>query len=273
MIVVKIYGGLGNQLFQYACARALSVKTDQTLLMEMSYFIHNPHRTTPQWPYQLDCYSIAAHPIEPDTPWEALPQYHEKSFYYDPEVLNLSGPVFLKGFWQSPQYFESIQSLLRKELTYKHALNSNLLDQVTSTHSVGLHIRRGDYLLPQINSSHPVLSLSYYHQASDLLGQRFENLHFFVFSDDPTWAETHLNLPYPVTLINTQNAMEDFELQRACQHNIIANSSFSWWAAWLNNSPGKQVVAPKYWLKSDPNITRDLLPSNWLNLEVKEETI
>jgi len=251
--------------------------------MERSFFTHHPER-----PYQLNHYinqeqflsekqyfrlrmGRALEWLTGVNPIVPVRYYKEKSIYYDPIAVELKKGIYLDGYWQSPKYFEGIEEVLRKELIYKRTLSHAAcltLEQIQTKHSVGLHIRRGDYLLPSFNAVHPVLPASYYQQAIEVLAHQFKDLHFFVFSDDPAWVQAHIKLSYPVSYIdNSQNALEDFELLRACKHNVIANSTFSWWAAWLNTYPQKQVIAPKLWIKTDTNATRDLIPLSWKLLE------
>jgi len=276
MIIVKIFGGFGNQLFQYACARALSIKTGAPFFMDLSSFRRPVIRLKrrPIYLYQLDQYSIVENKYRGSNFFIPVRRYCEKSFAHDETVLNFKDGVFLEGYWQSPRYFEAIAALLQQDLVYKNPLSSSaclIEDQIRSTCSVGLHFRRGDYLSPPFNRVFPVMPISYYQEAVERLARQFENLHLFVFSNDQDWAQDHVKFSHPTTYIRpqlTQNPLEDFELLRICKHTVISNSSFSWWAAWLNQNPEKQVFSPKTWLKTDPNATRDLIPSSWTLLDV-----
>ena len=144
----------------------------------------------------------------------------------------------------------------------------SMLDNILKTTSISLHIRRGDYLTPENAETHCLCSPSYYQNAIQYIVQRVENPHFFIFSDDITWVFDNFKMPYPYTIVNVNDSYTgyyDLELMRNCKHNIIANSTFSWWGAWLNENPNKIVIAPQRWFMNQEEEI-DIIPSSWVRL-------
>jgi len=292
MIVVKLKGGLGNQLFQYALGRHLAEIHGTILKTDISFFNT----------YKLHAYSIGPFNIQENfastkeirqltfrkqgvigrvmTRALRKPEAHastyvkEKVFQFDPDMLNLSDGVYLDGYWQSEKYFTDIAKIIRREITVKSpqlSRNKEIANLITSCESVSIHIRRGSYLLPQHNAMHGLCSLSYYHSCVDYIVQSIKNPHFFVFSDDPEWTRENLNMLHPTRFLSTNNAEKDYEdirLMSKCKYHIIANSTFSWWGAWLSNYPEKIVIAPKRWygIEELNNQTYDLIPDTWIRL-------
>lgn len=289
MIVSKLYGGLGNQLFQYAIARRIAYLKDVPLRLDISYFKANNLRK-----YKLDNFNIKAEiATSQDLAFfietgsrsfltrlvnKCKPYYkkyfiREKSLEFDPNLLKASGHVYLDGYWQSEKYFFDIQNLLRQELTVRHepdTMDMELLRKIRRVNSVCIHIRRGDYISdPSTNQIHGVCNLDYYHRAVALLMKSVATPHFFIFSDDHEWSQVNMRLESPMTFVthnDTDKEYEDLRLMAACDHYIIANSSFSWWGAWLGKHPEKTVIAPKKW-GNDPALnTINRLPESWLTI-------
>lgn len=291
MIVVQLAGGLGNQLFQYATGRRLAQKQGTTLKVDPARLLALGDRR-----YRLDCLRTRARVARP---WEVRPitgatqshgwrrrvwhlanlrrgrVYSEPHFQFDPRVLELDGTVYLAGYWQSERYFADIVSLLRSELELRHppsAASLRLASAMAVVASVSVHFRRGDYVAnPVVNQVHGDCSLGYYHAAIQALATTEERPHFFVFSDDMAWAKRQFATHLPVTFVdhNRDREHEDLWLMRQCRHHIIANSSFSWWGAWLAEHPAKRVFAPKRWFR-DPSINvADLLPAAWHPIDVQ----
>ncbi len=292
MVVIKLCGGLGNQMFQYAAGRRLSYVHGVELKFDISGFKEDRLRT----------YELGAFNIEEKFATEAevaglsgrkkglleritsrafrnasvaapIKHVKEKFFHFDPEILRLPDGVYLDGYWQSEKYFKDIESVIRKELTVKTAQagrNSELAAMIGSSASVSIHIRRGDYVSnPIANQVLGVCVLDYYYRSIEHIAQKVERPHFFVFSDEPQWAKDHLKLPYPVEFIAhnaADHAYEDLRLMSLCKHHIIANSSFSWWGAWLNPDPDKKVFAPKRWFRTDECTDIDLVPVSWIRV-------
>jgi hypothetical protein len=205
---------------------------------------------------------------------EALPTYTEPSFAYDASVHLLRAPVYLNGYWQSERYFADIADQLRQDFTLRappDAANAAMLAQIQAAPAaVSLHVRRGDYVSnPTTAQYHGVCSLAYYHAAIDYIAAQVAQPHYFLFTDDPAWVADNLKSNFPTTLVQINSAdrgMCDMALMRACRHHIIANSSFSWWGAWLNPAPDKLVVAPQKWFSGAGHSTADLVPASWVRL-------
>jgi len=286
MIIVKLIGGLGNQMFQYALGRQLAEKHHGELLLDISAFENH---------YKLHRYSLNHFNIDEkivsqadldkfkpsglnkitDKLFGKTDKYQtikELHFHFDPKILDLPDDIYLDGYWQSERYFKSIETIIRKNFTLKQGnteLDQNSLGSIGGTESVSLHIRRADYVTNQKTLNvHGVCSPEYYYSAIEQIQAGRQNLRLFVFSDDIKWAKTNLKFDLPATYIDhgPEKNYEDLILMSRCKHNIIANSSFSWWAAWLNQNPDKIVIAPKNWFLDETRNTKDLLPEKWIKL-------
>jgi Glycosyl transferase family 11 len=260
MIVTKINGGLGNQLFQYAAGRALANRHRAELVLDLSWFDNIATGNT-QRKFELHNYPIEARManskeisnlrlyhgrVMSRIPFLPRAWFHakEKSFAFDPQFKKLSDDTYLDGYWQSSYYFEGIGNLIRQELrpiALPGQINEDLMQKMTNSKSVALHIRRGDYLSnPTAVNYHGVCSLGYYQAAIEFMVGKLENPTFYIFSDDLEWAKANLNIRYPAYFVDNnprENAFQDLRLISSCKNQIIANSSFSWWGAWLNANP------------------------------------
>jgi len=291
LIVVHLIGGLGNQLFQYATGRHLEIRTGEELYFDISGFDK----------YKLHHYSLMHFRIrERFVTADELREYfgvgrsgilriyrnwiadrktdlqrgviqERLSHHYDPDILNLKGNVYLKGYWQSEKYFAEIGQVIREDLTLAEPLDGRdleIAELIDSCDSVSLHVRRKDYVIDAAtHAKFGTCDLNYYRTCIDHLTGLLPNAHFFVFSDDPIWAAENLKIDHPLTVVDHNDASRnyaDLMLMSRCKHNIIANSSFSWWGAWLNPNLGKMVFAPRRWLASPQFDTPDLIPSNWI---------
>jgi hypothetical protein len=291
MVIVHLNGGLGNQMFQYAAGRRLAYIRQVELKLDLSWFTSQKLRT-----YRLDKFNIQAHPascmeITALTGANLSPGYKtlhrlsqrlkpftrrtvlsERIGIFEPGVLIAGGNVYLHGYWQSEKYFSEIQNLLRDEFTLKESPDQASLAiaaDIKSTTAIGLHIRRGDYASDEYtNQYHGLCSLEYYQLSAARISEHFSDIHIFVFSDDPGWVRHHLKLDYPTTLIDQANSdIEDLWLMSQCRHFIIANSSFSWWAAWLGTAQEKQVFAPLHWFSDQQNESPHLIPPSWIRVD------
>jgi hypothetical protein len=203
-----------------------------------------------------------------------LSVYREKGLEFDPAMLSIGAGTYLDGYWQCERYFKDLAERIREDfkiLTAPNEANAMMLQQILETEAVSVHIRRGDYVSnPETNAVHGTCDLDYYVRAAELMKSRVGRpLRFFVFSDEPAWVRANLDLGAEMTFIehNGPNAdYEDMRLMSACKHHIIANSSFSWWGAWLNPSPNKLVVAPKRWFRTNNLSDRDLVPTDWIRV-------
>jgi len=290
MIIVKIIGGLGNQLFQYAVGRHLAEIHKTELKIDILGFKAYKLHKYSLWPFNIQEKFASAEEVAVfgvrrrgiaerairrvlRRPPKFPPTYirEKQGSQFDPDVLNLSDVVYLYGSWQSEKYFKNIEEIIRKEFTVKFPLegkNLELAEQIESCEAVSLHIRRGDYISdPKTNEVHGVCGLDYYLCCVEKLTATVGNPHFFVFSDEPEWARDNLGLHYPTTIVAHNGAdknYEDMRLMSQCKHHIIANSSFSWWGAWLNPRPGKLVYAPQQWFAHDKWGFQDIVPTEWL---------
>ena len=295
MVITKLTGGLGNQLFQYASSRALALYQNTELILDISSFYQEElpelevprafeishfrgivEKTITQKDYETNeqYKKFTSSVIEKLLPRHKRKIYKEPHFHYDKNFFQSRKDVLLKGVWQSEKYFSKYQSELREILQLKEDTIINVKSKGEELHkenSVSIHVRRGDYLrLPIILEWHGVLDVEHYNNAIELLQSKANKpLKLYYFSDDPQWVEENLCTIWPGEVIskNSQNTgLEDFFLMSQCKHNIIANSSFSWWAAWLNNNPEKIVIAPKKWFGNAPNDTKDLIPESWIKI-------
>lgn len=291
-IIVRLIGGLGNQMFQYATGRALADRLGVPLRLDVSGFEHYGLRR-----YELDRFAIRAEPASVDDlesfgvvarpptllsrvrdrlGWRhaASTILREHSFAYDPRIETVQADTYLDGYWQSERYFASIAGALREDFRLlagpddANAAMAAAIDAAPG--AVSLHVRRGDYVSnPQTAGYHGVCSLDYYRAAVAHVVERVPDAHFFVFSDDPDWVAVHLDVGRPLTLVRINDGtrgMFDLTLMRRCRHHVVANSSFSWWGAWLNPVADKIVVAPRRWFAGAQHDTRDLVPESWVKL-------
>lgn len=290
-VVVSLYGGLGNQLFQYATGLALAQQRDAELTLNLSWFetVKISKTVTPRSyalsPFKLEhktlslngnsrlYYRLARRFSFPIKDSLGIPLYFEKHFHFDHTLHQLPLPVHLDGYWQSYRYFESIKPLLIKKIEQVDqpgSLNEAMRLSIQSCHSVCLHVRRGDYVTNQRAAKHHgTCSLAYYGAAIQQMIARVPSVKFFIFSDDIAWVKLHLPVAGEheyMDINDDQNVHLDLWLMCACRDFIIANSSLSWWAAWLSQHPEKHVIAPAKWFASDKQMTHDLIPSAWQRL-------
>lgn len=172
------------------------------------------------------------------------------------------------GYYQSEKYFKEITNIIRKDFTFPKPvdiINQKLINQIDNTESVSIHIRRGDYL--NIPNTQNICSISYYKKAINLILKNISNPQFYIFSNDINWCKQHLQIDKAIFISNNtgKNSFIDMQLMSCCKHNIIANSTFSWWGAWLNNNPNKIIISPNKWM-NDTNGTGDIIPNDWIKI-------
>lgn len=196
----------------------------------------------------------------------------EPHFNYWAGLSNIGAERYISGYWQSERYFLRAQQSIRTEFTFKKPLlgvNAQMAKTMSNTTSVSVHVRRGDYLSNSKNHGlMHVAEPAYYQSAISYIARLVKNPEFYVFSDDMAWAKANISFDYPCTYISHNTAADsyiDMQLMSSCRHHIIANSSFSWWGAWLNPSTEKIVIAPKLWFRNDTP-DQDLLPEQWIRL-------
>jgi Glycosyl transferase family 11 len=291
MITVLLNGGLGNQLFQYATGRALSLKHGVDLFLDLS-LLNRPASGDTLRNFELGAFScydslnvvdLMRKPcgnfraafnrilLSAGIRIKGQDVFKELGCSYNPLIHRAPAECIIEGFWQSERYFSHIKDLLLKELSLK-APSHNWTEAVGNLPfcSAAVHIRRGDYISnPVAAGFHGVCSQEYYRAAVDLVRQRYPDAVFLVFSDDPSWCRAQLDLGTEFCLaedLNLNGPAEEMLLMSRCRHQIIANSSFSWWGAWLNSSTDKLVIAPSRWF-SEPSVdTSDLVPEGWVRL-------
>lgn len=283
MIDLKIGGGLGNQLFQYAAARSLALKKGTGLNIDTSFYDHFD-QDTPRL-YLLELFNVAVASYEPaDSGYFRTVKlnkfFRQLSFYkrlyfnryyfeagmaFYSKFNQLPDGVWLSGYFESDQYFKDYADIIRREITLKEDFPVDPV--ITSSESVFVHVRRGDYLLTQYKNFHSLCPLDYYKRAIALMREQVANPKFFIFSDDIVWTKANLDVADAVYVSGT--GLKDYQeliTMSRCQHAIIADSTFSWWGAWLIKNPNKVVIAPQRWFVSDKDNRPELTPPEWIRL-------
>jgi hypothetical protein len=292
MVISWIQGGIGNQMFQYAAGRSLSILKQQPFFIDLQdfegYSLHHGFELN-------DVFNLHAKIAEPTLLNSVLGLNNQKflrkflkrplfrfvrgsqfvvepHFHYWPEIDGLEPDCYLHGYWQSEKYFKSFESSIRSDFQFRLPLDSRndfLSNEIQNSLSVSVHIRRGDYLSNyRTRKIMHVCDIGYYQRAIHYLSEQLKDPVFFIFSDDMMWVKGNLTVPGKMNLIEHNLGKEsyrDMQLMSLCKHNIIANSSFSWWGAWLNMNPYKLVVAPRKWFVNNNN-DQDLVPSKWARL-------
>jgi glycosyl transferase family 11 len=296
MIIVKLMGGLGNQMFQYAAGRRLSLVRGVPLKLDLSWFANIPAGDTPR-KFIVNMFPISASVASPlelsifngseRGIWgqfasilslrkhAARRRYIEEvGICFNPTILDLYDDVYLCGYWQDERYFADIEKVLRREFSFgplEDSMNRELAQQISSCESVALHVRRSDYVTnPTANARHGgVCGLEYYDAAMKEVAAQTRCPHYFIFSDDILWAQENLPSGCRMTYVGhngPNKAHEDLCLMSMCHYQIIANSSFSWWGAWLNANPSKLVIAPATWYNGPNMDAGKHLPESWRRL-------
>jgi hypothetical protein len=293
MIITELISGLGNQLFQYSAGRALSLNKKTNLKIDRTWFDLEFDKQTYRTfgldpfdiqtevalqeeidfflrPYSNNLLGRIQNKLKTFQPYYKQHVYLEPHFEFDPNFFKTSNDSYLSGYWQSEKYFKDYSSIIRKEFQFKiPLLNKNIYWQqlILTCSSISLHVRRTDMVNnPNVVKTHGSCSLDYYQSAATIITEGIEQPVFFIFSDDPEWCKANLHLDWPVHYIDNNHgdfAYIDMQLMSMCQHHITANSSFSWWGAWLNPSTSKRVISPKKWFADSSKNTSDLIPSSW----------
>jgi len=291
MNIVRITSGLGNQMFQYAFYRAVKANVPDTKV-DVSEFRHRNHHNgyeleqvfdiVPDHASRKECDSLA------DLSKDLLSEFRRRWLHvklnctgtliresemgasFHPELLTMRNSYF-QGFWQTERYFLPVAQSLRKELIFQQPLdagNRRIAEDIGSCNAVSIHVRRGDYVKKRrLETLGSVCSPKYYRNAIDHVGAQVRQPRFFVFSDDAAWVRENVKVDdaFHVDINRGRASFRDMQLMSLCKHNIIANSSFSWWGAWLNAHPGKLVLAPDIWLR-DARMP-DVVPGSWLRIK------
>lgn len=290
MIISNVIGGLGNQMFQFAAGRALALERGVELKLDVSgfegYELHQGFQL--QQAFQGAFSAASQSEVGAMLGWQRGPLAQrllsrpamagvrraclvvEPHFQYWNGLRSVPTPCYLKGYWQSERYFQAHAATLQADFSFRSALEGNnlaLAERMRQQNAISLHVRRGDYVSNQRAATlHGACSPDFYRAAVQHMLDRVHSPVFYVFSDDMPWVKQHLQLSVPTHHVEHNSlAFDDMQLMSLCKHHIIANSSFSWWGAWLNPSPSKIVLAPKQWF-AQPRCLDDLLPAAWVTL-------
>lgn len=290
MIIVKLIGGLGNQMFQYAAGRALAKKYNTTLKLDLSGYEQQINMTPRAYELQIfntqakiaNWLEIRLHqPLmgRPEPKWlrsltdkifTPQPRWDEGETDYNESFNEIKNGTLIEGYFQSEKYFKNISEEIRSDFSLSaqtEPLSEEYLNEIKNGNTVSLHVRRGDYLSrPDAAAYHGALDLDYYKEAIKVISEKIKQPHFVVFSDDLEWCRETLPLPADTIFVAGQKAYQDLLLMSHCQNHIIANSSFSWWGAWLNPNPNKIVIGPRHWFKGRRFNIDDRLPAEWLKI-------
>jgi hypothetical protein len=288
-VIVRLVGGLGNQMFQYAAGLAVARKTGGQLLLDVDFVRHGVTLRE----FELDQAFVGPFLLASSDEKRAALGWRasfrrafgrpslsflwgsrvvvERSFDFSPVLTHLAPPVYLVGYWQSERYFLDVAQEVREKFRFDSpdAANAVLLNEIDACESVAVHVRRGDYAANSVVTTHHGLCPpSYYESAAKWLLDRKPSLRFFLFSDDLEWTRENVRLPADCVYVDVNRdgaSFNDMRLMSRCRHQVIANSTFSWWAAWLNPSPEKLVIAPKRWFASGNEAT-SICPHTWVRL-------
>lgn len=286
MIIMRYNGGLGNQMFQYAATVTLAHSLGADFAFDTDFFNHNYSR-----PYQMNIFNVSENKIK-GIKYKALwafrkhiknkffdlNVYGENDSNYEERFANIADNTYIYGFFQSHKYIN--EELVRKHFEFAFEpdmQNAKIIEKMQNEDSISLHIRRGDYVQKKRYAGvYNHLDINHYAQALELVANKVQTPVVYVFSDDIDWAKENLNFDNCpicaqkgarlefVSHNQGEKSYEDLRLMSKCKHNIIANSSFSWWGAYLNSNPDKIVVAPKKWFQKIKNNPHDLYPENWI---------
>ncbi|MGN6475680.1 MAG: alpha-1,2-fucosyltransferase [Flavipsychrobacter sp.] len=289
MIVSKIQGGLGNQMFQYAIGKAYSEKLNTELFLDLSFYNQPFGKDVTPRKFELGLFNLSYQVANS----YQLELFQNTSYWYrikrklglpvpiyfregnDKTILKNKKDIYLDGYWQSELFFKDLSKIIKEGFVFKQSLNEQsevVAASIISTKTpVAIHLRRGDYVsLSSASVHHGVCDMEYYRSGIRYLNTNVDEPYYFVFSDDVEWAKSNF-LPLFSNMEIVQgnhgdDSWQDMHLMSLCKHNIIANSSFSWWAAWLNANPNKIVVAPGKWFAT-PELNNDIrqrIPTDWL---------
>lgn len=284
MIIVQIWEGLGNQLFQYSFAKALQLRTGQKVFLDISeysrdvprmYGLGNFRISLPVTRIGCDLLDYAdRHDLLKKIDTDSLRLGYglpmkfgkESNVEFKPSILNPKGNWYLKGWFQNEKYFAGYREVIRKEIRPRAKIKvpPELKRIMEQNETVAVHFRRGDY-----QEGGNTLGMDYYRDALRMIESKVGTLYYLVFSDDLSWVRNHIDLGPRCYYVNEDRVLKDYEelmIMSRCSHNIIANSTFSWWGAWLNDHRGKIVIAPQIWFLRKRNFGRDIVPGEWIKL-------
>jgi|SRR3989338_338744 len=282
MIIVALTLGLGNNLFQYSVARRLSLERNTELLFDvsgqnrdrqqfiLSYISRFNMAGTVATKKQIMKIKILNRLNFINTDYKNS-VFYEDAYEFNPSVINAPKNAYLSGYWQSEKYFDTIKDTIRLDVTLKEPADGRyreILDKIKSSDSVAVHIRRGDYMWDKNLRIFATCTPDYYLRAETLIADKISSPAFYIFSDDIEWVKKNIPFNHPAVFVTDGNLTDcqELMLMRECKHDIIANSTFSWWGAWLNGNPDKIVIAPQKWF-TDPGMNAGgLIPSEWIKI-------
>jgi hypothetical protein len=287
MIIVNLKGGVGNQMFQYAFGRKLALLNGDELKLETAGLDRANAVGDIYRQFALDAFAIERNVatakevralkypygvFSKGWRWFTARILRKTNAGYDPRALTQTGDLFLDGYWQSPRYFADIRDTILADFQLRTPLSPVVTayqEQIESCPSVSIHVRRGDYAKnPRVQKEFGICTAAYYQLAIEQIESRVAAPVFFIFSDDIAWVKENVSLPSSAIYVQGPGLrdVEEMALMSMCKHNIIANSTFSWWGAWLNNNPDKIVIAPNPWYETIP-YDEQLIPSSWTLLQ------
>ncbi len=289
MIITRLTGGLGNQMFQYAFGRRLADRHQTQLKLDRGIY-SDPALNVPPRTYDLGIFNI----VEEIATVEEIRRFANRSgnefidkllnrvfglkpshirephYHFSQAAMDAPDNVYVSGYWQSERYFHDIEPKLRNEFTFRDPMSRNaepLHQRITDSESVCVHVRRGDFLTNPLNG---LRGGEYYSAGAEIIARTNRDLSFFVFSDDVEWCRENIIFNGETTFVDDDfgpmKLRDDLRLMSTCKHFIIANSSFSWWAVWLNRNPRRVVIAPTNWVTDTSMDTRDLYPLDWIRI-------
>ncbi|MSU54266.1 MAG: alpha-1,2-fucosyltransferase [Candidatus Staskawiczbacteria bacterium] len=295
MIIVRLSGGMGNQMFQYAIGRKLALQYGVELKLDTSFLLDRTPRLTKRnsifRDYDLDVFNISAQIARRS---EIPPMFRmyfsgktrlildfirrrfifnpgkEKFSSFDGRIFSVGPQAYLEGYWQSPKYFADIEGIIKKDFTLKAPLSHKaqvLFEQIQSHNSVCINVRRGDF----VNSSfHRTFGQDYYQKGVNKIKESSPIDKIYIFSDDIEWCRNNLSFPFPCMIVGHEYAGSKFEeylfLMSACKYFVIPNSSFAWWAAWFCDNKTKQVITPRQWSQDQSVNKNDIVPKEWITI-------
>ena len=282
MIVVKLAGGLGNQMFQYALGRINSIKYDKKLLLDLSFLLdRNQGDNFTYRNYDLDIFKLNVETIKETQPNESFIPISEPGHHpLNLQFLNLydyvptNKNIYISGYFQKHEYVKDMKSNLLSDFQLVEELDEKaqkLQSSIVSTNSVCVNIRRADYVTNKnMTAFHGVYGKKYVDDGMSIINKKVKSPTVFVFSDDMEWCKDNLTFDCPHTFVGHEYKGNKFGgylyLMTQCKHFIIPNSSFGWWAAWLSSNSDKIVITPQKWFQ-DPNmVTEGLKPSSWISI-------
>lgn len=282
MIITRLTWGLGDNFFQYALGRRLALERGTGLLLDISRENYRRQQYMRSYMSNFNMIKSTA------KPWDVMKVKLLNRFYFlnfayknsvikesknsfDSTILSAPKNAYLIGHWQSEKYFKPIENIIRQDFKFKEPQNEKyrfLLDKINRSNSVSVHIRRGNYLSERNLRLFSMCTPDYFLGAEAFISKKIPSIELFVFSNDIEWVKQNIPFHFPATFVS-DGSLTDYQelmLMSACKHNITANSSFSWWGAWLNSNPQKIVVTPQKWFVDPAMEEKDVVPSTWVKM-------